>query len=482
MTTRRWWDVAFASSVVVLALLAWANTDFGDTARIGAIATLGAMGIFYAGFGRRAFPSGPSDTADEAAAQARAAVASLSLRAAIIIGAGVAAAFAPNMATFQAIAFPLIWALTDRYLRAVTLSGVLAVSVGIGFYIGLGSDSRALLSAVVIEAISFTFAVALGTWITRIADEGQKQRQLFQDLAAAQDELAAMHREAGTVAERERLAREIHDTIAQSLTSLVMLAQRSHRELADVPDQGAVAATATVDLIESTARDALTDARSLVASMARVSTENSTLTDTIHRLGERFEKETGIQVSVSVAPFTLERELEVVLLRCTQEALANVRKHSRASAASVSIAPAGTEVALEVRDNGRGIADASAGSNTDVGAKSGSRSGAEFASQPHSGFAAGFGIDGMRDRVGLVGGRLELTSGPSGGTLVRVTLPNSAPQDPPTSSPGAAPPAPPITNRTANRTANPAAGAAEVPQSDSRETPVHPTGSIGRGS
>ncbi|WP_111718737.1 sensor histidine kinase [Homoserinimonas sp. OAct 916] len=411
MTTRRWWDIAFAGALGVLALLAGGAADASATERIGAVATLAVMGAFYAAFGRRAFVSvagraleGPAADAHSSTRAASIRAASIALRSVIIVGAGVATAFNPTMAVFQAIAFPLIWSLTDSYLRAVALSGVLAVSVGIGFYLGLGGGGAALAYAAVIQGLSFAFAVALGTWITRIADEGRKQRLLFQDLAAAQDELAAMHRKAGTVTERERLAREIHDTIAQSLTSLVMLAQRSHRELAEIPDERATRATETVDLIESTARDALTEARALVASMASVTTENSTLTETITRLGERFEKETGIRVSVSVEAVAVGRELEVVLLRCTQEGLANVRKHSQARTASVSIAldGSGPEVALEVRDDGRGIGTLPSGS------------------QPT---ATGFGIAGMRDRVALAGGRMDVYGGERGGTVLRVVVP-----------------------------------------------------------
>ena len=95
----------------------------------------------------------------------------------------------------------------------------------------------------------------------------------------------------------------------------------------------------------------------------------------------------------------LDRELEVVLLRCAQEGLANVRKHSRASVASVTLTRTEDLVTLRVTDNGRGLRDYSAARET------------------------GFGLVGMRDRLALVGGSLEVRTGDTGGTRLRVAVP-----------------------------------------------------------
>ena len=148
-------------------------------------------------------------------------------------------------------------------------------------------------------------------------------------------------------------------------------------------------------------------------------------THALHRLAERFERETGIQVDMTVATRELDREIEVVLLRCTQEGLANVRKHSRAGTASVSIALVGDDdsghddsgdddsgdddstgksVTLTVLDNGRGLGSYS----------------------PDA--ATGFGLSGMRDRVGLVGGDLRVGAGVAGtGTELRINIPLGEP-------------------------------------------------------
>ena len=395
MTTVRWWDVAVGGSLLLMGVLAASDTyRYGhELGRIGALATLAAIGVGYLWFGRRAIdcPSGRA---------AQSGLAATVFRGVLIVGVGVAAAFNPSLATLQAIAFPLLWTLTDSFLVSVVLSALLAASAAAGLWLGIGGTASALGQAAATEGISFVFAIAMGAWITRIARDGATQRRLYEELSVAQDELAALHRDAGSAAERERLAREIHDTIAQSLTSLVMLAQRAGNELG--PDSGA---RPTVELIEDTARQALTEARTLVAAMSPVRVGDSTLAETLRRLAARFERETGIQVLVSVAApgpdglDGLDRENEVVLLRCAQEGLANVRKHSRAGAASVRLERVGTDAVLTVTDDGRGLgAYAPAHEN-------------------------GFGLSGMRDRLALVGGGLTVGAGERGGTVLRVSVP-----------------------------------------------------------
>jgi signal transduction histidine kinase len=205
-------------------------------------------------------------------------------------------------------------------------------------------------------------------------------------------------REAGVQQERQRLAREIHDTIAQSLTSLVLLAQRTNGELTAVPADTGVPQE-TVELIESTAREALVEARGLVAALAPLPQSEQGLRDVLTRRAARFTRETGLAVATSVDGGSIPRELEVVLLRCAQEALANVRKHAKAHTASVEIESGGGTARLRVADDGRGIR----------------------LEELETG--GGFGVAGMRERVRQVGGELEVGRRPEGGTLLAVTIP-----------------------------------------------------------
>ena len=412
MSTRRWWDVVVAGALTVLSVMAIEGSGGGTPAGIGALLSLAVVGAAYLGWGRRAI----ADATDRP--EAAPSVADIGFRVVVIVACGVATAFDPSMATLQTLVFPFLWVLARTFRGAVLLNVTLATVTGVGLWISGGRTADAAVQAAAIEGISLAFALAMGTWISRIVEAGAYQRRLVDELTLAQDELAVLHRDAGSAAERERLAREIHDTIAQSLTSLVMLTQRTRSELAAVAgDTSAVADS--LDLIESTGRDALTEARALVASMSPVRAADGDLAHTVTRLTERFERETGIQVTVDLTGLDpagsgsagaadvadrppLDRALEVVLLRCGQEGLANVRKHSAAGSARIAIDRTPHEVALTVTDNGRGLG----------------------AYRPES--ENGFGLAGMRDRVGLVGGRLEVTNATNGsGTVLRVTLPLS---------------------------------------------------------
>jgi signal transduction histidine kinase len=403
MNARHWWDLIVAGSLVVLIVITLDGGGAAPSERAGALLSLAAIGLSYLGWGRRMLrPGNPSANPGDSGFDHAALPGSARLfQATLILAGGAATAFDPSLATVQTLAFPILWALARSFSHAVLLSALMAVSTGLGLWVGAGRTADAALQATAIETISFVFTLAMGTWITRIAEAGARHSRLLQELTEAQDELAALHREAGSTSERERLAREIHDTIAQSLTSLVMLAQRTRSQLTALPGDTAAVAD-SVDLIESTGRDALTEARALVASMAPVRVGDADLAHTVARLAERFGRETGIRVSVDLqgAGRQLDRALEVVLLRCAQEGLANVRKHSEADSATVAIRSTATQVVLTVTDDGRGLGDY------------------------HPDVENGFGLSGMRDRVALVGGRLHVATGPNGsGTVLRVALP-----------------------------------------------------------
>ena len=204
-----------------------------------------------------------------------------------------------------------------------------------------------------------------------------------------------MHRDAGVTAERARMSREVHDTVAQSLTGLVLLAQRARRAYA----AGALD-DETLELIESAARDALAETRALVAAAAPVELDHGGIQAALERLAERFERETRIRVSTAVElPHPLPRDAEVVLLRCAQEGLANVRKHSQAASARVELSVAGGSALLRVSDDGRG-----------------------FPADVHP----GFGLAGLRDRLALAGGTLEVDGTPAA-TAITATLPIGEP-------------------------------------------------------
>ena len=379
MTGERWWHVFVAATIVVLALINAVAYSPSHGQRIAAWVILGVIGLAYLVVGRRSLQDGGPWV-----------VFSIVL----ILGSGALVACSPTLAIVQAIAFPLLWSIIEDTRIAIVANVLLAISVSVGFVISGGTSTDNLVSTAVVEGISLVGSLALGLWITRISHLSHERRDLIDELTATQAQVSALSRETGAAEERERLAREMHDTIAQSLTGLVMLSQRAQRELAagsadGIADQLAV--------MEETARDALLETRSLVASGASVEVGGG-IVAAVERLGERFGRETGIRVSVDGDGLPeLDRATEVVLLRCAQEALANVRKHSGARGASIALASTGELVTMTVSDDGVGFAPDTP--------------------------SPGYGLAGMRDRLALVEGTLTVASRPGAGTTLLIGLP-----------------------------------------------------------
>jgi signal transduction histidine kinase len=383
MTGNRWWHVLFIAAMLVLVVLAEGSDSFGAANRIGAFVCLGLITVAYATLGWRTLRNGRFATLFVVI---------------LIVLSGAAVSFHPSMATIQAIAFPLIWFVIEDTRRAIIANVALAVAVGVGYVIVRGPTLDNIREAVTIEGISLVGSLALGLWFTRVATRSDERQRLLDELTATQDQLALLSREAGATGERERLAREIHDTVAQSLTGMVMLAQQARRNL----DAGNLDAVGDeLSTLETSARDALVETRTLVAAGAPVELGAGVIA-ALERVAARFARDTGIPVSVRVdVAVPLPRDVEVVLLRSAQEGLTNVRKHSATAEAWLDLEADAGEVRLTVRDDGVGFDPAAP--------------------------SVGFGLTGMRDRVQLAGGHLTVTSAPGSATTLTVVLPLLAP-------------------------------------------------------
>ncbi|WP_066520713.1 sensor histidine kinase [Curtobacterium ammoniigenes] len=316
----------------------------------------------------------------------------------LVAATGALVATAPSAASLQAIVFPVLWCQVTTVRQGIVGSLVIGAATSLGFVVALGPTPATWSQIAFIEGISVVGSVALGMWISRITALSEERRRLITELQVTQDALAEAHRAAGASSERERISRELHDTIAQDLAGIVMLAERARRELT-------TGASGTglerLDLLEETARDALEESRALVAAGA-AGLSAGTLGGALHRLADRFARETGCDTEVSVAPEAAEapidRDMQVVLLRTAQEALANVRAHAAARTVWIALeSPTDATVRLRVRDDGRGF---------DVGAA-----------------RSGFGLAGIRRRLDLAGGSFEIRSDAGAGTLLAVTLP-----------------------------------------------------------
>jgi signal transduction histidine kinase len=246
--------------------------------------------------------------------------------------------------------------------------------------------------------LSLLFGTLFSIWITRIIDQSYERRQLIEQLQSTRDELAAAERESGRLAERQRLARDLHDTLAQAFVSIVLQLQAAEGEL----PPGADAARAHLERARRTASDNLTEVRRLVWDLRPESLRASSLGEALGRLTDRLAEETGVAATAAVTgtPRPLSPDAEVTLLRVTQEALANVRKHARAGRVALTLSYMDGEAALDVRDDGVG-----------------------FAGVDGSGPNGGLGLHSMRERVEALGGRLAVESAPGAGTTVAVTVP-----------------------------------------------------------
>ncbi|KQV25689.1 sensor histidine kinase [Yonghaparkia sp. Root332] len=318
------------------------------------------------------------------------------------VAAGVAVAGYPTLAIVQVVVYPIAWVYAPTVRRAIVQNIGVAIAVGIGFLVSLGTSPDDLAQTAFSMVLSLGFSLAMGLWISRVTELGERNGALLRELQGAQEQIAALNRDAGAAAERERLARELHDTIAQDLTGLVLLAQRARRSGGD-PE--------VLALIEDVARETLGETRALVAAgaavagatAARDADERLDLSGALDRLAERFERETGVVVSIARAErdpldgSVLPRDVEVVVLRCAQEALANARKHARASRMEIAIGRTPDAVTLRVADDGIGFDPAAA--------------------------RDGFGLAGMRDRLALVEGSLDVASAPGRGTVLGVRVP-----------------------------------------------------------
>ncbi|MET1019211.1 MAG: sensor histidine kinase [Microterricola sp.] len=406
MTAQRWWDAAMLAVSVLLAAIMTLLDPPVTGSEWGVLGVIAVVLAAYFAWGRRTLDGTGSP-------------AGLLYAGVLLVSLAVGIGLDPTYSFMQVIVFPTLWVISCNTRQAVVLNLLAIVPVAIGYTLFFGIDG--LPSGIAVGVLSVAFSLAFGSWIASIEKAGAERARLLAELMAVQDELAAANREAGVDSERARLAREIHDTIAQSLTGLVMVAQRAHGDLERAADAAGdasehlVQATADVELIESMAREALTEARGLVAAIAPMRVE-SPLAEALGRLAERFQRETGIVVLSELAALgsgsdgtaatpPLRAELEVVLLRCAQEGLANVRKHARATAASVQISRDETSVILVISDDGVGPAGApnSPGGPARVG--------------------HGFGLAGMADRLALVGGSARLEAALPRGSRLMVTVP-----------------------------------------------------------
>ena len=269
------------------------------------------------------------------------------------------------------------------------------VAVVVVAIIGLGWRDGFTVGGVVGPLVGAGVALLIGLGYRALEREAVERERLVAELIATRDRLAATEREQGMLAERSRLAREIHDTVAQGLSSIQMLLHATERAAPDHPGNE------HIRLARETAAANLADTRRFIRELAPPSLDEG-LPSALRRLAESHRARTGLVIDLDVPErVELPMDLQTSLLRIVQGALANVDQHARATHATVAL-EAGEVVTLEITDDGVGFDPSSLA--TDGGTDS-------------------FGLRAIGERVDQLGGVLLLDSTPGAGTTLRVTLP-----------------------------------------------------------
>lgn len=236
-----------------------------------------------------------------------------------------------------------------------------------------------------------------------IVRQSRERQRLLEQLQATRAELAAAERQAGTLAERQRLARDLHDTLTQGFASVVLLLEAAEESLA----RGRPVDRHIQQALRS-ARDNLAESRRVVWALRPRPLAEQPLPQALEGLTGQLAEETGMRAEAMVTGTVrpLGAEVEEALLRVAQEALANVRKHAAASRVTLTLSYLDDVAMLDVADDGVGFDQAAAATG-----------------------APGFGLAAMRERVDALGGRFVVESGPGEGTTIAVEVPTPARSD-----------------------------------------------------
>ena len=313
-------------------------------------------------------------------------------------------------ADFAWLAFPIFFLhlhLLPRRPALLTI-GLMTVAVIASQWAVSGAPAPHA-AAVVGPVLGAIFSVITGLAYAALYREAENQRRAADELRRTREELARSQHEAGVLAERARLAREIHDTLAQGLSSIVLLGRAAEQSLAD---GDAATASGRLALVQQTAADNLDEARSFVRGLSSPQLEGSSLVGALRRLCDKTEAAASAsgaalhcRLEVDGEPQELPQSVRVTLLRAAQASLANVREHARAATAVVSVAFLGSEVTMDIYDDGAGF-DPSAPASAS-GAADGS----------------GYGLRSLRERIAALNGSLAVESAPGEGTVVAIRLP-----------------------------------------------------------
>ena len=295
------------------------------------------------------------------------------------------------------LVFPLFFLYLDVLPEPVATVAVIVATAGAIW--ALGAHGGWSVGVVIGPIVGAGVAILIGRAYRALRQESAEHQRLYEDLLAAQSRLAAAEREGGMLAERARLAREIHDTVAQGLSSITLLLNAVERAAPDAPT------VAQVRLARETAAAGLAETRRFIRELTPPLLDEQSIGGALRRLAAESWSQRGLTVDVRAADaIALPMDVQSALLRVAQGGMANVLAHSRASHATVALSSTDEGVRLVITDNGVGFVPEEV-----VGAPGG----------------ASFGLRAIRERVEQFGGRVDVRSAPAAGTHLTIVIPRS---------------------------------------------------------
>ena len=233
----------------------------------------------------------------------------------------------------------------------------------------------------------------------------RETQQLLSDLQAAHrqlQEFAAQVEELAVAQERNRLSRDLHDTLGHRLTVSIVQLEGAERLIPAAPER----ASQMVNSVRQQLNEGLSEVRRTVGMLRTPVATDLSLPKALHELAIDFEKATQLPIRVTVPDSLplLPEAHRLAVYRAAQEALTNVQRHAQASEASLTMDLSAEALTLRVRDNGIGL--------------------------PDEADQKGFGLRGMRERIMQLGGSVELRSAKTDGTTVLIQLPNTTGETP----------------------------------------------------
>jgi signal transduction histidine kinase len=307
---------------------------------------------------------------------------------------------------FASIGYPLAFALFPARwsVFAVTTTAAIPLFVRGGFEPDAQTPAWVLVFSVAGPLLYAAWFVGAESEkrrkvINELAESNEKLATALDENAGLHEQLLAQAREAGVFDERQRMAREIHDTLAQGLTGIITQLQAADRA---ADDEGR---RRHLGQVHALAKDSLMEARRSVQALRPEPLVDSRLPEAVSELGRRWSETAGVPIKIEVTGEVrpMRPELEVTLFRVTQEALSNAGKHARASLVVLTLSYSDDMVILDVRDDGVGFDPLCDKGKTSDG--------------------TGFGMQAMKQRLQLIAGTLIVESAPGEGTAVNAQVP-----------------------------------------------------------